>query len=675
MLTFSHLVFEPLLPLWLLLLGVIPILLVGVLNRRLSRILLALVLAGVLSGPMAEKTTLQPEKDVVAILTDLSPSNLLEPRKALTEAALENIKQQLAAFENIEPVFMTVEGTAAQGTNLFRQAQARLQSIPQDRLSAIIALTDAELTDLPEAASLPAPVHIMNTTPKDAFDRRLIVHQAPAFALLGKPQTLVVEVQDRLHDAAEVTVILGAETTQMLLPTNSRQELQVTFDHAGTNALRLITPAVNGELTDRNNHATQLVTGVRENLTVLLVSGLPHNGSKVIRDLLKSDPAVNLVHFTILRTTSKLDPTPDNKLSLIPFPVDELFKEELEKFDLIIFDRYFRRNFLSTEHFENIKAHIRSGKALLVLTGPDYSTEWGLANTPLQDILPAKPTGDEYKTVFKPHLSAEGNRHPITAPFAENAENWGRMAAITPTQPVGKGRILMTGANNLPLMMTAEVDQGRIGVWLSSNWWFWSRGIDGGGPQTELLRRMTHWLMRQPELEEKRLNVNITGGQMTIQYHQVDPLDSLLVEISPPEGTPSAHTLYEKDGFELTLPATADGLYTVRAENGVLAYGVKGNVRDLEWRSHADLGAVEALAVGTGGSFSQLSAGKTPQLRRIAAGGRLSGPGWVGLPIKDSALQTGTERAPLLPAWLGLLLVLLALTLTWWLEAIRFQKK
>lgn len=676
MTSFSQLVFEPLLPLWILLALLAPILLTGLLNRKLSRILLAFILLAVLSGPTTEKTTLVPEKDVVAVVTDISPSNQVAQRKALTEETLEVIKRQLANMPNVEPLYINATGNAAQGTNIFRQVQSKLQSVPTDRLSAVITLTDGEVTDLPDASDLPAPVHILNTTPTDSFDRRLIVHQAPAFALLDKPQTLILEIEDSRNSEAEVTLTLGEEETKMLLPTNSRQEVEVSFDHAGTNALRLKTPVLEGEITARNNQATQLVTGVRENLNVLLVSGLPHNGSRVIRNLLKSDPSVNLVHFTILRTVGKLDPTPDNQLSLIPFPVNDLFEKDLEKFDMIVFDRYFRRNFLSEQHFENIKNHIKDGHALLILAGPDYNTRWGLANTPLKDILPAEPAGEERKGMFRPALSDVGQRHPITAPFAEQAKEWGRMAAINPTRvSSNSARKLMTGSNGLPLMITDEVGDGRMGVWLSSNWWFWNRGIDGGGPQTEVLRRLTHWLMRQPELEEKRLDVGIANGQLTVAYHQVDPIDSMLIEIIPPEGAATSHTLTEKDGFKTTLPAAADGLYTVRAENGTLAYGVKGNVRDLEWRSQADISALQTLAQATGGSFSQLEEGKTLQLRRVSEGSKLQGPGWVGLPKRESATQTGSERSPLIPAWLGLVLILLGLALTWWLEAIRIQRR
>ncbi len=676
MTSLSQLVFEPLLPFWVLALCLIPILLTGLLNRKLSRVLLALILLGVLSGPTTERTTLVPEKDVVAVVTDISPSNQVAQRIALTDEALERIKTQLENMPHVEPLYISATGSAAQGTNIFRQMQSKLQSIPTDRLSAIITLTDGEVTDLPNAADLPAPVHMLNTTPADSFDRRLIVHQAPAFALLDKPQTIILEVEDARNNEAEITVTLGENETKMLLPTNSPQEIEVTFDHAGTNALRLETPVLEGEITARNNQATQLVTGVRENLNVLLVSGLPHNGSRVILNLLKSDPSDNLVHFTILRTVGKHDPTPNDQLSLIPFPVEDLFEKDLEKFDLIVFDRYFRRNFLADQHFENIKQHIKDGHALLVLAGPDYNTRWGLANTPLKDILPATPFGEERKGMFRPTLSNVGKRHPITAPFAETAKDWGRMAAINPTRvSSNKARTLMTGSNGLPLMLTDEIGDGRMGIWLSSNWWFWNRGIDGGGPQTEVLRRLTHWLMRQPELEEKRLDVSIANGQMTVTYNQVDAIDSMAIEVITPQGESTNHTLTADDEFSTTIPAGDDGLYTVRAENGILAYGVKGNVRDLEWRSQADMGALQNLVTATGGSFTQLEEGKNIQLRRVTEGSNLSGPGWVGLPKRDSATQTGSERSPLIPAWLGLALILLGLALTWWLEAVVIKRK
>ncbi len=672
--TLSSIIFDPLLPLWLLGLLIIPIILAGVINRRIGRTLLGFVVLLVLANPIAENKVMQAEKDIVLVVRDNSPSNSIPPRLPITDAVSKSIKQQLAGFTNIEPIFLTTSGSAAQGSNLFSQIKNRLDSLPLDRLSSIIAITDGELTELPNKESLKVPLHVLHTSPASIFDRRLIVHQAPSFALLGKPQTLIVEVQDNRNEYAPISLKIGNTETKHLIPTNSQQSLQITLDHAGTTALQLATPVIMDELTDRNNTATQLINGVRENLNVLLVSGLPHNGARVIRNLLKSDPSVHLVHFTILRTLGKIDPTPDTDLALIPFPVDDLFTQQLKKFDLIIFDRYIRRGFIDDNHFNNIINHVRGGKALLVLAGPDYSGGRGLSSTPLNGIMPVTPISGELTHLYRPHLSNVGKRHPITAPFVNQEDTWGRFSSLIPSQR-RNGHTLMTAQGGAPLLATTEEQKGRVGIWLSSNWWFWSRGIDGGGPQVEVLRRLTHWLMRQPELEEKRLDVRVLGDKLNISYTQVDEINKISVEIISPEGIATTHTITKEDGFKLETPATEDGLYTIRAENGVTAYGVRGQVRDLEWRGGDTIPLLESLAKQTNGIFMSVAENNIPKLRQVHSNAKTFGPGWVGLPHKDSATLEGITQQPLLPFWLGLMLILATIVLTWWLEMVTLKKK
>ena len=135
------------------------------------------------------------------------------------------------------------------------------------------------------------------------------------------------------------------------------------------------------------------IDGVRDKLRVLLVSGEPHAGERTWRNLLKSDASVDLVHFTILRPPEKQDGTPINELSLIAFPTRELFQQKIKEFHLIIFDRYARQGVLPIIYFDNIARYVQEGGAVLVAAGPDYASPTSIWRTPLEQILPAEPSG------------------------------------------------------------------------------------------------------------------------------------------------------------------------------------------------------------------------------------------------------------------------------------------
>ena len=185
------------------------------------------------------------------------------------------------------------------------------------------------------------------------------------------------------------------------------------FPHAGQNILEVELETAPGELTPANNRAVIAAEGVRENLRVLLVSGEPHAGERTWRNLLKSDAAVDLVHFTILRPPEKQDGTPINQLSLIAFPTRELFSEKINDFDLIIFDRYQHRGMLQLLYYDNIARYVEEhGGALLVAAGDDYAGSLSLFRTPLSPVLPAVPTG----RVLSRAVQGEADRRRPQAP-------------------------------------------------------------------------------------------------------------------------------------------------------------------------------------------------------------------------------------------------------------------
>ena len=304
-------------------------------------------------------------------------------------------------------------------------------------------------------------------------------------------------------------------------------QLEIDIPNAGRNIVELSIEAAEGEITDTNNRAIAMLDGIRENLRVLLVSGEPHAGERTWRNLLKSDASVDLVHFTILRPPEKQDGTPINELSLIAFPTRELFVEKIDDFDLIIFDRYQHRDVLPILYYDNIAEYVENGGALLIAAGPEYAGEQSIAHTPLMSALPAVPTGEIIDEAFYPRLTEMGQRHPVTRGLEGSAREpphwsrWFRLVGIERPE----GEVVMKGPDERPLLLLDRKGEGRVGMLLSDHGWLWARGYEGGGPHVALYRRIAHWLMKEPELEEERLTANGRGMMLDVirQTMQDDP--------------------------------------------------------------------------------------------------------------------------------------------------------
>ena len=175
------------------------------------------------------------------------------------------------------------------------------------------------------------------------------------------------------------------------MPVGAEQTIELPITRAGPTVVELSANPLPGEVSTINNRAVVEINGVRDRLRVLLISGEPHPGERTWRRLLKADPSVDLVHFTILRPPEKDDLTPLNELALIAFPVRELFLDKIHEFDLIILDRFQNRGLLPLPYIANIADHVRDGGALLLSVGPEFSGAASLAATPLGEVLPGVP--------------------------------------------------------------------------------------------------------------------------------------------------------------------------------------------------------------------------------------------------------------------------------------------
>jgi hypothetical protein len=415
------------------------------------------------------------------------------------------------------------------------------------------------------------------------------------------------------------------------------------------------------------------ITAIRDRLRVLLISGEPHAGERVWRNLLKSDPAVDLVHFTILRPLDKGSPFEEtDDLSLIPFPQDELFIDKLSEFDLVIFDRYAYRGVLNAYHFDNIARYVEDGGAVLVATGPEYFGPDSLAlQRNISFILPALPSGPAEEQPFRPRLSAEGQRHPVSADLPDQ-DIWGRWLRMLPVTK-RSGRVLLEGPNDAPLLILDRVGKGRVGLLVSDHVWLWARGFDGGGPHTELLRRIAHWLMREPELEEERLSLRGVGTSLKIARRSMSD-DPGPVELTLPNGTTREIALAgtAPGDFAATLESAPRGLYRARAGE-LFAVGAVGLSAAPEFENVVSTARLLAPLAETtrGGAFTFRRGDgiQLPALRRVEPkAAAFSGGGWAGLIDHDAYRTDRVAESPLASpyAWLGALA--LALALAWWIE-------
>ncbi|WP_171172109.1 hypothetical protein [Ruegeria sp. HKCCA0370] len=660
-------IFDPLIP-WPLLAAVGAIATVGValaLWRGLSgwalRGLAALVVIAALSGPVYQVEDRAPLTDIVLMIEDESASQTLSDRAEQTAQAAEDLAAEIEARDNTELRRIRVgDGDGDEGTLVMAALNEALAEEPRARIAGILVISDGIVHDADQALELPAPMHLLQTGRADDWDRRLIVRNAPAFAIIGESVTLTLRVEDSgAAPAGAATAPLeisvdGGEPQQLSIPIGRDVELPVTLPHGGRNVIQFSVPLAEGELTDRNNTALIQMNGVRDRLRVLLVSGEPHPGGRTWRNLLKSDSSVDLVHFTILRPPEKQDGVPVDELSLIAFPTRELFLEKINDFDLIIFDRYKRRGILPAIYLDNVTSYINDGGAVLIAAGPDFAGADSIFRSPLAPILPAQPSARVFEERFVPKVSELGQRHPVTTNLGDS-EDWGAWLRQIDVNH-RSGEVLMTGIDERPLLVLDRVGEGRVAMLASDHAWLWSRGFEGGGPQLELLRRLAHWMMKEPELEEEALWAEANGQSMRI-IRQTLGDDVGPVTVTRPNGETLEITLQEVSPgrFEAQYYGPEIGLYRLQEGDHMAVIGL-GPAAPKEFeRTIATGDVLEPVLAGMRGGVIRVEDG-LPSIRNVRAGRPAAGRGWIGLTPRDAYETRDVTQAGLLPPWLVLLL-------------------
>jgi hypothetical protein len=659
----------------------------------LWRTLAAAVLILTLMNPSWVEEERQPLKDVAAVVVDRSPSQSIPGRVAATDDSLQYLLEKLDQYKNLE-VRVIEAGIARNGddngTRMFSAARKALIDVPQGQVAGTILITDGQIHDKPE--NLRGPVHALISGNKNRHDRRLVVRKAPAFGLVDGDLAMVLRIEEggdtkgqgdekdtEFRGAARVSLKLdGGRPVFFDLRIGVDETIPFALNHAGPTVVEVEVAAGPQEITLRNNRAAVVINGVRDRLKVLLVSGKPHAGERTWRNLLKADPSVDLVHFTILRPPEKQDGTPVRELSLIAFPIYELFEVRLEEFDLIIFDRYHRRAVLPPAYFMNIAEYVENGGALLAAAGPEFASPLSIYRTALNSVLPATPNRRVINEGYLPKLTDVGRRHPVTANLEggggpDGAPQWGRWFRHIDAD-VKQGTTVMNGAQDRPLLVLDRVGEGRVAQIMSDHAWLWTRGFEGGGPQAELLRRMSHWLMKEPELEEEDLRASVDRGQLTVTRRSLSKQHPP-VSLTLPNGDTHALSLKEASGgrAQATFKANEPGIYRI-SDGSRKTLAVSGNLNSLEFSDvHATATVVGPVSKESGGGVFWLSDGSprsagVPGLRRVKVDRRAAGANWLGLVGNKAYRVTGVRSITLLPPWLSLLLIGGFIGFAWWRE-------
>lgn len=682
--------FLPLIPLHILfILGGILILLCGlsfILFRKslLWRLIAITAVLLVLANPSLLEEERKMAKDTAVIVVDHSKSQKTNDRIEKTDSALSNLKKQFSNIENLDLRIVDVGGaldSLERETHLFKPLDQAISDIPPRRRAGVIFITDGQVHDIPEREEQfkeYGPVHVLLSGDKKEQDRKLELINAPSYGIVGQNTKVVFKITDTHPDKDYPYATLrvsspGQAPIIQEVAVNEEHSFSFKIDHAGQNILELAAQKKDGEHSVANNKTALVINGIRDRLRVLLISGQPYIGERTWRNFLNADPGVDLVHFTILRPPSALNFVPKEEMSLIPFPMHELFEEKIYDFDLIIFDRYRLNGIMLGQYFKNIAQYVEQGGAFLESSGPDFSGDRSIYNTALKDILPLAPSGTLKEKEFKPTLTELGKRHPVTSTLPAEMD-WGPWMRQIDTY-YKNGDILLNGIDDRPLLVLDHVKKGRVAHITSDQIWLWAKTYKNkqGGPYTDLLRHIVHWLMKEPSLEENALHLQIRENQIFIKAHNLyETKEPYSVTVTKPNGKKQELILKETETGWLETTYTADEIGVYAFDNGEHTY--YGIIGDLNPPELLDLigtaKKMEPVTKASNGSISWLEDTTTPTIRMIEQGrSSFSGKRWIGLKRNNDYTVTSYKETHLIPSWLSLFMLVFVLIFAWWRES------
>jgi uncharacterized membrane protein len=394
--------------------------------------------------------------------------------------------------------------------------------------SGVDARAKAELT------SLGVPISTFLAGKGGVVDLAVEQVKVDDFAFVRNTVTAIVELHARGLSGQEAAVVLRRENqvigtkTVHLEGDDARVSVPFSFtpDQTGRFVYTVSAPVFPGEAVTENNSRSFVLKVIRDRIRVLYVVGRPSWDVRFLRGLLKQDPNIDLVSFYILRTNSNQTGVLDERreLSLIPFPMNEIFAEKLHTFDVVIFQNFgYSDPTLSISNYEeNLERYVFNGGAFVEIGG-DHAFGEGRTNFPvLGRALPVDPSGQGVaQGAFKPRLTASGLRHPVTA-LGNNAASsealWASLPAVEGANLVkpkpGAAVLLDHPSANVegqsaPILALWDYGRGRSMALMIDESWKWAFTAHAGGATTRLYDKLwanaLRWLVRDPDLTTLRV--------------------------------------------------------------------------------------------------------------------------------------------------------------------------
>jgi uncharacterized membrane protein len=543
---------------------------------------------------IGEGTRLQQGQDVLLQGSRL----LLESLARDFDLRLYRFDEHARAIGQDELAMLTPDGRATDIMQSLLDVQQEYRNTP---LAGVVVMSDGIVTagsagvDAARQGGMPV-VTIGLGDPERYRDIQIAAVEAPNFAFLHSSVDIEVTVKSWGYKGQMVPLVLKQEgrilSTSSLLLDADRATRRVTFTmtpkDVGRYRLSVETPVQVGESLRTNNQRDFQLQVRRDKIRVLVVSGRPSWNYRFLRRALKSDPSVDLISFIILRTPTDAVNVPDDQLSLIPFPTNRLFTEELGNFDLLIFDNFSYLLYFPMLYLENIRNFVVEGGAFAMFGGDQSFDLGGFTNTPIEEILPItlEQLGQGYVNGrVKMELTPEGLQHPITklAPSAEDTQRiWQEMPPLRgfnrARRPKPEAVTLGVTADGqfsrLPLMAAMQVGEGRTLAFLSDQFWRWNFemvGTQGGNHHyLNMVHQMVRWLVKEPSLRPVQLFSDKDAYQLGESVAlRVKVLDH---DFSPASGAVLNLIVRDPDGQSIrvnTLPTDEPGEFqaTLKAEH------------------------------------------------------------------------------------------------------------
>ncbi|MBI3064448.1 MAG: hypothetical protein HYY82_05865 [Deltaproteobacteria bacterium] len=553
----------------------------------------------------------------------------------------------------------------AQGTRLLELLQSAAKDAGAQ--SAILLFSDGiangDKKSLAGEPPLPVPIFAIGAGEAEGFtDVRIAEVRAPQFAFRGREFKLDLTVHAAglkgktlpLYFNRGKNLITTRSVTIDADPFEQKIALSFTPKEIGTHSFALDIPAQPGEQITRNNQKEFKVDVQRDKIRVLTLSGSPAWNYRFLRMAIKQDPLIELVSFVFLRTPTDSVDVPDNQLSLIPFPIDDIFLEELKNFDVVFLDDFSHRAYFNPVYLDRVRDFVRDGGGLAMLGGVRSFDSGGYGESALKEVLPVELDGKggyQSSGGIRPVLTASGKAHPITRLLPDprtNEEAWTKMPALNGLNQVRgvRGEVLLTAdgaAAGAPLLAIGRFGKGRTLALMSDDAWRWNFIAAGNreSPQNhlKLVRQMVRWLAQEPSFEQVQLRAIASarpGEKIAIKLRVLKddflPTSqaSVQLRVIGPEGEPSlvlASADAEEGEYTGEYTPTREGTYRVEAEAGLtgkplgkdrtsfsVAYGY-GEIDD--GLPRMDL--LKQLAATSQGEFFLLSDWNEKSLEKIAA--------------------------------------------------------